>query len=106
MLFPDALKRKKTPAFAPGFLVYASTLGNLWRNNLLHRSEPVENLIGPEALEAVQRLVEHAELVGIDAADLLDRAHVLLVERVDDVADLAALSVSLMRTERRSTRER
>ncbi len=39
----------------------------------------------------MQRLVEHAELVGIDAADLLHRAHVLMVQRVDGVAHLAAL---------------
>src|SRR5262245_52229784 len=55
------------------------------------RSQTVEDLIRPEPLEAVQRLVERRELVGIDAADLLDRAHVLLIERVDDVAHLAAL---------------
>ena len=48
-------------------------------------------MIGPEPLEPVQRLVEHAELIGVDAADLLDRAHVLLVERIDGVADFAAL---------------
>src|SRR5580704_5021949 len=39
----------------------------------------------------MQRLVEDAELVGIDAADLLHRAHVLLVERIDGVANVAAL---------------
>ena len=39
----------------------------------------------------MQRLVEHAELVGVDAADLLNGAHVLVVERLDDVAHLAAL---------------
>src|SRR5262245_44886754 len=53
--------------------------------------QTVENLVGPEPLETVQRLVERRELVGIDAADLLHRAHVLLVERIDDVAHLAAL---------------
>src|SRR5215472_1784625 len=53
--------------------------------------ETVENLVGPEPLETMQRLVERAELLGIDAADLLHRAHVLLVERIDDVAHLAAL---------------
>ena len=66
----------------------------------------VEDLISPEALKAMQRLVERRELVRIDAADLLHRAHVLLVERLDDVAYLAALVGQLMRTERRSTRER
>src|SRR5215472_1403616 len=53
--------------------------------------ETVENLVGPEPLETMQRLVERAELVGIDAADLLHRAHVLLVERLDDVAHFLAL---------------
>ena len=39
----------------------------------------------------MQRLVQGRELVGIDAADLLHRAHMLLVKRVDDVAHLTAL---------------
>ena len=69
-------------------------------------SEPVEDLVGPEPLEPMQRLVQGGELVGGDAADLLHRANVLLVETLDDVANLAALSVRRMRTERRSTRER
>ena len=54
------------------------------------RSEPIEDLVGPEPLEPVQRLVQGRELVGGDAADLLHRAHVLLVETLDDVANLAA----------------
>src|SRR6185436_15828692 len=54
-------------------------------------SEPVEDLVGPEALEPVQRLVEPRELVAADAADLLHRAHVLLVELLDDVAHVDAL---------------
>src|SRR5262249_997290 len=53
--------------------------------------QTVEDLAGPEPLEPMQRRVEGCEVVGIDAADLLHGAHVLLVERVDDVADLAAL---------------
>src|SRR5438105_895730 len=39
----------------------------------------------------MQRLVERRELVAIDAADLLDRSHVLLIERFDSVAHLASL---------------
>jgi hypothetical protein len=39
--------------------------------------QTIQDLVGPEALKAMQRLVEHAELVGIDATDLLDRAHML-----------------------------
>src|SRR6185312_1261254 len=53
--------------------------------------EPVEDLVGPETLEPVQRLVECRELLGIDSADLLNRSYVLLVERLDDVTHLAAL---------------
>src|SRR5215813_2515995 len=55
------------------------------------RLQPVEDLVGPEPLEPVQRFVEGRELVGADTADLLDSADVLLVERLDDVAHLAAL---------------
>src|SRR2546430_768520 len=53
--------------------------------------QPVEDLVGPEALEPVQRLVERRELVGVDATDLFDGAHVFLIERLDDVAHFAAL---------------
>src|SRR5215471_19656924 len=49
------------------------------------RSEPVENLVGPEPLEPLQRLVETGELRRADAAHLLDRAHMLVVQRLDDV---------------------
>src|SRR5437870_3142825 len=54
-------------------------------------SQPIEDLVGPEPLEPLQRLVEAGELVGVDAADLLDRAHVLVVQALDDIAHLAAL---------------
>src|SRR5262249_43406014 len=43
-----------------------------------HRSQSIENLIGPESLEPMQRLVEPGELLARDAADLLHRADVLL----------------------------
>jgi hypothetical protein len=39
----------------------------------------------------VQRLVQRRELLVRDAADLLDRLDVLLIERVDDAADFLAL---------------
>src|SRR5262245_28575737 len=55
------------------------------------RLQPVEDLIGPEPLEPVQRLVQRRELVGTDATDLLDRANVLLIKRLDDIAHLATL---------------
>src|SRR5262245_13316066 len=55
------------------------------------RLQPIQDLVGPEALEPVQRLVERGELFAVDAADLLDRADMLLIERLDDVAHLTAL---------------
>src|ERR1700730_6679363 len=58
---------------------------------MLRSSQTIENLIGPEPLQPVQRLVEGGEFLGADAADLLDSAHMLLIEPVDDVAHLAAL---------------
>src|ERR1700719_2067666 len=54
-------------------------------------SEPVQDLVGPEPLEPVQRLVQRRELLVRDAADLLHGLDVLLVERVDDAADFLAL---------------
>src|ERR1700742_2609816 len=39
----------------------------------------------------MQRLVQGRELLVRDAADLLDRLDVLLIERIDDTADLLAL---------------
>src|SRR3954451_7891044 len=54
-------------------------------------SEPIQDLVSPEPLQAVQRLVQRRELFVRDAADLLHRLDVLLVERVDDLADFLAL---------------
>src|SRR5580704_8833843 len=48
---------KKTPAGDAGVLSYASTTETL--ADKADRLQPVENLIGPEPLEPVQRLVEH-----------------------------------------------
>src|SRR6185312_9940688 len=45
------------------------------------RLEPVQDLVGPEPLEPVQRLVQRRELVVGDAADLFHRPDVLLIER-------------------------
>src|SRR5713226_3729908 len=73
--------RKKAPALRRGEEIRKSK----------RRLQPIQNLIGPEPLEAVERLVERREFVGIDAADLLHRADMLQVERIDDVAHLAAL---------------
>src|SRR5262249_56335427 len=53
-------------------------------------SEPVEDLVGPEPLEPLERFVEAGELVGRDTADLLDRADVLLVKQRYDVAYFTA----------------
>src|ERR1700744_836915 len=54
-------------------------------------SEPIEDLVGPEPLEAMQRLVQRRKFLVRDAADLFDGLDVLLVERIDDAADLLAL---------------
>src|SRR5215471_6845933 len=54
-------------------------------------SETIQDLVGPEPLEAMQRLVQRRELLVRDAADLLDRLDVLLIQRLDDAADLLAL---------------
>src|SRR5438105_9587669 len=51
------------------------------------KSEPIEDLVGPEALQPVQRLVQGREFLVRDAADLLHRLDVLLIERFDDAAD-------------------
>src|SRR5215813_1396167 len=74
---------KKPRPFGRGFLVSS--------DQRTGRSEPVQDLVGPEALEPVQRLVERAELLAADAADLLNGAHVLLIELLDDVAHVDAL---------------
>src|SRR4029078_7514756 len=60
----------------------------VWASNL---SEPIQDLVGPEPLEPVQRLVQGRELLVRDAADLLHRLDVLLIERVADFADFLAL---------------
>src|SRR6266581_3105789 len=54
-------------------------------------SEPIQDLVGPEPLEPVQRLVQGRELLVRDAADLFYGLDVLLIERVDDAADFLAL---------------
>src|SRR6266404_795124 len=54
-------------------------------------SETVQDLVGPEPLEPVQRLVQGREFLVRDAADLLHGLDVLLIERLDDLADLLAL---------------
>src|SRR6201998_4569992 len=54
-------------------------------------AEPKEDRVGPEPLEPVQRLVQRRELLVRDAADLLHRLDVLLIERLDDAADFLAL---------------
>src|SRR6476646_4091119 len=74
-------QQKKAPVLRPGLYFIAAT----------QRSQTIEDLIGPETLEPMQRLVEGRELVVADATDLLHRAHVLLVELLDGVAHLDAL---------------
>src|ERR1700760_2217525 len=69
----------------------SSDVAGLSPKNLRSFSETVQDLVGPEPLEAMQRLVQRRELLVRDAADLLDRLDVLLIERIDDAADLLAL---------------
>src|ERR1700733_14130976 len=57
----------------------------------IYFSKPIQDLVGPESLEPVQRLVQGRELLVGDAADLLHGLDVLLVERIDDAADFLAL---------------
>src|ERR1700687_4086253 len=57
----------------------------------LEVSEPIQDLVGPEPLEPVQRLVQGRGLLVRDAADLLHGLDVLLIERIDDAADFLAL---------------
>src|SRR5262245_43243105 len=78
---PSSPQQGEAPRIAPGRHLQPTRLG----------LQPIEDLIGPEPLEPMQRLVEGRELLGVDAADLLDRANVFLVERLHDVAHLAAL---------------
>src|SRR6516162_4645317 len=54
-------------------------------------SEPIQDLVGPEPLEPMQRLVQRRELLVRDAADLLHGLDVLLIQRVDDAADFLSL---------------
>jgi hypothetical protein len=59
--------------------------------NARAHSEPIQDLVGPEPLEPVQRLVEGCEFLVRDAADLFHGLDVLLIKRVDDLADFLAL---------------
>src|SRR5690349_10389955 len=70
---------RKKPRPKPG-LVFASEL-----------LQAIQDLVGPEALEPMKRLVERLEFVVADAADLFDRLDVLLIKRVDDVAHVLTL---------------
>src|ERR1700733_133060 len=72
---------------AAGLLVVAG----LAQTELEAGSETIEDLVGPEPLEAMQRLVQRREFLVRDAADLLHGLDVLLIERIDDAADFLAL---------------
>jgi hypothetical protein len=45
-------------------------------------SEPIQDLVGPEPLEPVQRLVQGGEFLVRDTADLLHRLDVLLIAQL------------------------
>lgn len=53
--------------------------------------ETIENLVGPEPLEAGQGLVQAVELVDGQAHNLLHGLELAVVERIDPVADFLAL---------------
>src|ERR1043166_4283914 len=81
VLWPEKRDAQSTgPRAAAGACLMGGLLG----------LEPVEDLVGPESLEPLERLVQPSKFVGRNAAYLLDRAHVLLVEQRDDVAHFAA----------------
>jgi hypothetical protein len=50
----------------------------------------IEDVIGPKALESVQRSVQDQELIRIDSADLFNGTHVLSTESLDDVTHIPA----------------
>ena len=79
-ILPELTQKKKGRLAAP----------NCLPAEVQRRSETILDLVGPEALEASQRLVHAVEVVGDDAADLLDRHSVLLIEADDDLVDVAA----------------
>src|SRR5260221_3260673 len=54
------------------------------------RLEPVENLVRPEPLQPLERTIEIMKVGGRDAADLIDRADVAVVEGVDDLCDVGS----------------
>lgn len=55
---------------------------------LSQRSELVANLIGPEALEPDQGLVERLQIAGGDATDLLQGFELAVVEAIQHLAHL------------------
>ena len=66
----------------------------------------VLDLVGPVSLESQQGGIHPDEVVAGNAADLFDRTRVLLIDCGDDAVNLLPLFGQLIRTERRSTRER
>ena len=54
-------------------------------------SEPIQDLVSPEPLEPVQRFVQARKLFIRDTADQFNGLEVLLIERIDDVADFLTL---------------
>ncbi len=58
---------------------------------MLRRLQTVKDRVVPEAVETLQQLVHLRELVFADAADLLDRADVALVETRNRFCDVLAV---------------
>jgi hypothetical protein len=51
-------------------------------------SQAIQNLVGPEAFEAVQRFIQRDKLPATNTTDLFHRIYVLVIERSHDVAYL------------------
>src|SRR5262245_48304494 len=54
------------------------------------RLEPIENLVGPEALETGERLVKALEFLDAQADDFLDCLQLTVIERIDARTDVLA----------------
>ena len=53
--------------------------------------EPVANIIGPEPFQPTENADRYFEIVLRDATDLLNRAHMLVIEITNDLVNLVAL---------------
>src|SRR5947209_10762968 len=66
---PTSILQMQRPGARPGRAITSRSEG----------LQPVEDLVGPEPLQPMQRLVQGCELVAVDAAYRLHGANVLLI---------------------------